>query len=118
MEKENGIVTMAKTFVSHNNLLSNLGFDSETVVENISKGKSGLEKFDDASLLPEPFCASIISSEKVKNEFSKIGDASAFTKLEQMVSSTLNFYFRVQTLLRKNCYIRLCIHLFLLKWVT
>ena len=77
---------MAKTFVSHNNLLSNLGFDSETVVENISKGKSGLEKFDDASLLPEPFCASMISSEKVKNwrcfSFYEVGtnDAAFFEK--------------------------------------
>ncbi len=80
---------MGKTFVSYNNILSSLGFDSETVVENISKGISGLAKFDDASLLPEPFCASMISSEKVKNEFNKIGDASAFTKLEQMMLFSL-----------------------------
>src|SRR5690606_7758 len=66
-----------------------LGFDSETVVENISKGISGLAKYDDSSLLPEPFCASMISSEKVKNEFNKIGDASAFTKLEQMMLFSL-----------------------------
>ncbi|KJJ40101.1 beta-ketoacyl synthase N-terminal-like domain-containing protein [Aequorivita vladivostokensis] len=80
---------MAKTFVSHNNILSNLGFDSETVVENISKGKSGLEKFDDASLLPEPFCASMISSEVIKSEFNKIGDTSKYTKLEQMLILSL-----------------------------
>ncbi len=80
---------MGKTFVSYNNILSSLGFDSETVVENISKGISGLAKFDDASLLPEPFCASMISSEKVKNEFNKIGDASTFTKLEQMMLLSL-----------------------------
>ena len=80
---------MAKTFVSHNNLLSNLGFDSETVVENISKGKSGLEKFDDASILPEPFCASMISSEVIKSEFNKIGNPSKYTKLEQMLILSL-----------------------------
>lgn len=80
---------MAKTFVSHNNILSNLGFDSETVVENISKGKSGLEKFDDASLLPEPFCASMISSEVIKSEFNKIGNPSKYTKLEQMLILSL-----------------------------
>ena len=80
---------MAKNFVSHNNILSSLGFDSETVVENISKGISGLHIFDDASLLPEPFCASMISSEKIKEEFSKIADASKFTKLEQMMILSL-----------------------------
>ncbi len=80
---------MAKTYVSYNNILSSLGFDSETVVENISKGISGLEKQNDASLLPEPFCASMISSEKIRNEFIKIADASKFTKLEQMLILSL-----------------------------
>ncbi len=80
---------MARTFVSYNNILSSLGFDSETVVSTISKGISGLEKYDDASLLPEPFCASMISSEKIRNEFSKIADASKFTKLEQMLILSL-----------------------------
>ena len=80
---------MAKTFVSHNNILSNLGFDSEAVVENISKGNSGLERFDDTSLLPEPFCASMTSSEKVKEKFTEIGDISKFTKLEQMMILSL-----------------------------
>ncbi|CAM3260492.1 beta-ketoacyl synthase N-terminal-like domain-containing protein [Aequorivita lipolytica] len=80
---------MAKTFVSYNNILSSLGFDSETVVENISKGISGLEKYEDTSLLPEPFCASLISSEKIESEFNKIGDTSKFTKLEQMMILSL-----------------------------
>src|SRR5690606_32084200 len=73
----------------HNNILSSLGFDSKTVVSNISKGISGLKKFENASLLPEPFCASIISSEEIKDEFNKIGDASKFTKLEQMMILSL-----------------------------
>ena len=80
---------MAKTFVSYNNILSSLGFDSETVVENISKGISGLEKYENASLLPEPFCASLISSEKINDEFNKIGDVSSFTKLEKMLILSL-----------------------------
>lgn len=80
---------MTKTFLSYNNIFSSLGFDSQTVVENISNGVSGLQRFDDASLLPEPFCASMISSEKVKTEFNKIGDSSKFTKLEQMMILSL-----------------------------
>ena len=80
---------MAKTFVSHNNIISNLGFDSETVVSNILKGISGLEVYEDNSLLPEPFCAAMVSSEKIKEEFNKIADASKFTKLEQMLIFSL-----------------------------
>lgn len=80
---------MVKTFVSHNNILSSLGFDSETVIDNISNGISGLEKYEIASILPEPFCASLISLEKVEGEFNKIGDASKFTKLEQMLILSL-----------------------------
>lgn len=80
---------MIKTYLSYNNIFSNLGFDSRAVVENILKGVSGLAKHDDHSLLPEPFCASLISSEVIKEEFSKIADASKFTKLEQMLILSL-----------------------------
>ncbi len=80
---------MGKTFVSYNNILSSLGFDSETVVDNISNGISGLEKYEDGSLLPEPFCASLISSEKITDEFNKIGRSSKYTKLEQMLILSL-----------------------------
>lgn len=90
---------MAKTFVSHNNILSSLGFDSEKVIGNISKGISGLEKYEDTSLLPEPFCASMISSEKIKEEFSKIADASKFTKLEQMLILSLKNVIDVSNIL-------------------
>lgn len=78
-----------KTDISHNNIFSSLGFDSETVVENISNGNTGLQKYNNPSLLPEPFCASLISSELIKEEFNKIGDASRFTKLEQMLILSL-----------------------------
>lgn len=80
---------MARTFLSYNNIFSNLGFDSETVVENIYNGISGLEKYENTSLLPEPFCASLISSEKIEDEFNKIGDYSKYTKLEQMMILSL-----------------------------
>ena len=80
---------MTKTFLSYNNIFSSLGFDSETVVENISNGVSGLQQFKDTLLLPEPFCASMISSEKIKDEFNIIGDSSKFTKLEQMMILSL-----------------------------
>ncbi len=89
MEGENGTLKMSKIYLSYNNIFSSLGFDSETVVENISNGNSGLQKYNDPSLLPEPFCASMISTDVIKEEFHKIADASKFTKLEQMLILSL-----------------------------
>ncbi len=80
---------MRKTYISYNNIFSSLGFDSEEVVENISKEISGLQIYEDTSLLPEPFCASMIPSEAIKDEFDKIADPSIFTKLEQMMILSL-----------------------------
>lgn len=80
---------MVKSYLSYNNILSSLGFDSQSVVKYISNGVSGLQQFRDDSLLPEDFCASIVSLEKIKEEFKKIGDPSKFTKLEQMMILSL-----------------------------
>ncbi|MDN3723337.1 beta-ketoacyl synthase N-terminal-like domain-containing protein [Aequorivita sp. SDUM287046] len=80
---------MTEIFISYNNIFSNLGFDSETVVAQIENGKSGLQKLENKSLLPEPFCAAMLSAEVIKEEFIKIGDASKFTKLEQMLIFSL-----------------------------
>lgn len=80
---------MAQTFLSYNNIFSNLGFTSEAVIDNMLKGNTGLEIHENPSLLPEPFCAALISSELIKEEFNKIAIASKFTKLEQMLILSL-----------------------------
>jgi 3-oxoacyl-[acyl-carrier-protein] synthase-1 len=80
---------MAKIYLSHNNIFSNLGYESETVVDNIAKGISGLNKINDSSLLSETFCAAVISSEEIKNQFQKIDDPLEYTKLEQMMILSL-----------------------------
>lgn len=84
---------MNKIYLSYNNIISGLGFNSETVVENIVKGLTGLQRYEDASMLPEPFCASLISSEEIKNKFDKIADSSNYTKLEQMLILSLKNVF-------------------------
>ena len=80
---------MGKTYLSYNNIFSGLGYESENVVEKIYNGISGLEKYEDVSRLPEPFCASLISSENVRDAFNKIGAALHYTKLEQMMILSL-----------------------------
>lgn len=80
---------MNKTYLSYNNIFSNLGFDSKAVVLNISKNISGLHKIEDKLLLPVPFCASLISSEEIKNKFNQVGNPEEFTRLEQMMILSL-----------------------------
>ena len=80
---------MSKVYLSYNNIFSNLGFDSEAVVENISNEISGLHKIDDHSLLSDSFCAALISSEEVKKKFQEIAEPTDYTKLEQMMILSL-----------------------------
>ena len=80
---------MKRTYLSYNNVFSNLGFDSESVFDKVSDGFSGLKIIDDPTLLPETFCAAIISDKRIQDQFKKFDDASKFTKLEQMMILSL-----------------------------
>lgn len=80
---------MDKIYLSYNNIISNLGFDSKTVVENVSKGISGIHKIEDPSILPEVFCASLIPSESIRAKFAQIANPADYTKLEQMMILSL-----------------------------
>lgn len=82
---------MNKTFVSYNNIVSSLGFNSDTVVENISNDISGLKRIVDKNVLPDPFYSSLIETNKLENAFlnlhPKLDD---YTRLEKMMITSLN----------------------------
>ncbi|MBP0905253.1 beta-ketoacyl-[acyl-carrier-protein] synthase family protein [Mariniflexile gromovii] len=80
---------MSKIYVSHNNIISSLGFDSESVVNNIHNEISGLQVIEDHSILPEAFCASLISTEILQNNFKALKPKSDYTRLEQMMITSL-----------------------------
>lgn len=79
-----------KVFISHNNIISNLGFSSEAVVKNIAAGKSGLNRIVDKSLFPNAFVASRIASDEIEKAFSELGNSKEFTKLEQLMILSLS----------------------------
>ena len=62
-----------------------MGFDVATNVNNIEKGISGIQKYEDASLLKIPFHAAIINAADLDSAFSKISSSKNFTKLEKMM---------------------------------
>ena len=80
---------MTNVYVSHNNIISALGFDSETVVQAIHEEKSGLKLVDDKSILPNDFYSSLIDRDKLKKAFSALNTEGDFTHLEQMMITSL-----------------------------
>jgi len=81
---------MSKIYVSHNNIISSLGFTSEAVVAKISEEISGLQRIDDTSILPEPFYTSLINTQKLQENFNKLHPKADYTRLEQMMITSLS----------------------------
>ncbi len=74
---------MRQVYITHHNIISSLGFDSETNFKNLLSNKSGIAeiKSNDGKL----YYSSIVDKEKLDIEFSKIGDTDEYTSLEKMM---------------------------------
>jgi 3-oxoacyl-[acyl-carrier-protein] synthase-1 len=81
---------MDNVYLSYNSIISSLGFDSSTVVNQINDEISGISLIDDASLWNDTFYASLLSSEKLDTAFDVIGKASNYTRLEKMLLLALS----------------------------
>ncbi|MCX7548545.1 beta-ketoacyl synthase N-terminal-like domain-containing protein, partial [Xanthomarina sp. F1114] len=81
---------MSKAYVSYNNIISSLGFNSETVVENIHNEVSGLKLIENLQVLPDPFYSALIDSEKLEKTFQKLQPNKEYTRLEKMMICSLN----------------------------
>ncbi|OEK09621.1 beta-ketoacyl synthase [Flavivirga aquatica] len=81
---------MTNVYLSYNNITSSLGFDSETVVDNIHNQISGLQLINDKNLLPQPFYSSIIDTKALSKSFKSLKNEDHFTRLEQMMITSLN----------------------------
>jgi len=81
---------MSKIYLSHNNIISSLGFDSETVASQIANQVSGISLVDDKKIFQQPFYSSLISSEELEAAFNKLESKGDYTRLEQMLIVSLN----------------------------
>ncbi|WP_282031690.1 beta-ketoacyl-[acyl-carrier-protein] synthase family protein [Winogradskyella eximia] len=81
---------MSKVYLSYNNIVSSLGFDSKTVVNNIHNEVSGLQLVEDKSKFSQPFISSIIDEKTLSDSFAKLKAEGNFTRLEQMMLTSLN----------------------------
>ncbi len=81
---------MSKVYLSYNNIVSTLGFDSQTVVNNVANEISGLQRIHDTNILPNPFYSSVIDDNILNTEFNNLSEETDFTRLEKMMILSLN----------------------------
>ncbi len=81
---------MTSTYLSYNNIISLLGFDSETVVDAIENGQSGVKIIDDKSLFHHPICASIIDNKQLDKASNNLKLNDNYTRLERMMIVSLD----------------------------
>jgi 3-oxoacyl-[acyl-carrier-protein] synthase-1 len=80
---------MSKVFVSHNNIISALGFDTKTVVDRVSKEETGLKLIDDGTILDQNFYASIVDKTILAKKFKALQPIGDYMPLEQMMITSL-----------------------------
>jgi len=81
---------MTNCYLSYNNIISSLGFDTHSVFENIKAGKTGMDWVEDQTRFSKPTFAAVIPTEKLQREFEKLNDATQFTRLEKMLILSLS----------------------------
>ncbi|WP_209402615.1 beta-ketoacyl synthase [Pseudozobellia sp. WGM2] len=81
---------MNNPFLSYNNIISSLGFDSKTVVEKVSAEVSGLNSVDDKDILPRPFYTSMLDPMVLEKAFEKLIPKKKYTRLEKMMLLSLH----------------------------
>ncbi len=89
---------MNSTYLSHNNIISSLGFESETVVDKISKEISGLQLMDRPEILDRSFYSSMIPVDDLQEAFAKLDSLEPHTQLEKMLMVSLDKTLRASKL--------------------
>ncbi len=80
---------MNNIYLSYNNIVSSLGFNSEAVVYNVERGISGIKKVNNDKLFNKDFFASLINSDELKDNFNNISTKTNYTRLETMMILSL-----------------------------
>lgn len=81
---------MNNIYASYNNIISSLGFDSNTVVDNIKNETTGLQLVSDPSILPQDFYSALINNNDLDTAFNKLNPKESYTRLEKMMITSLS----------------------------
>ena len=80
---------MDNVYLSHNNIVSSLGFDSTTVIDSIEKGNCGLSVYEDNKVFHGPFCSSRIAPKELQKRYEDLNPNTEHTRLEKMMLVSL-----------------------------
>ena len=80
---------MLKVFLSHNNIVSSFGFDSQAAISQIKNEVSALRSINDKNILPNPFHSSVIKRKELEGSFEKLRPKEKHTRLEKMLIVSL-----------------------------
>jgi len=72
-------------FITETNIITPLGFDVATNIQNIENKISGIQLHDDKKFSENPFFGAMINDEELDVAFAKISTSSEFTRLEKMM---------------------------------
>ncbi len=88
MEKEKYSKIMNSIYLSSNNIISSLGFNTKENIEKIKMGISGIKLYNTFKHLNE--YTAKVENKILNKKFSKIGANNNYTKLEKMMILSLN----------------------------
>lgn len=77
-------------FITETNIITPLGFDVATNIQNIENKISGIQLHDDKKFSENPFFGAMINDEELNAAFAKISTSSEFTRLEKMMILALH----------------------------
>lgn len=81
---------MKDIFVIADNIISSIGFTSEENFNNLKAGKSGIAKTSDPKITQNPLQVSQVDSDRLTNEFKKLGNPEQYTRLEKLMILSIN----------------------------
>lgn len=77
-------------FITETNIITPLGFDVATNIQNIEDKISGIQLHDDKKFSENPFFGAMVNDEELDAAFAKISSSSEFTRLEKMMILALH----------------------------
>lgn len=77
-------------FITETNIITPLGFDVATNIQNIENKISGIQLHHDKKFSENPFFGAMVNDEELDVAFGKISSSSEFTRLEKMMILALH----------------------------
>lgn len=75
---------MRDVYIGSDNIITSLGFTKDENAEKMLHGNTGISLHEDIRIAHDPFYASLVDTNLLKEKFSQIGNPDSFTHFEQL----------------------------------